>query len=81
MWGCGGVEALESQQKMKDWAQKEIVRRQQVGAWCNFDVFYYHGNLHQINRRQLRANWMDSPDRAILEMGGVEADRPTDRPQ
>ena len=30
MWGCGDVEALESQQKMKDWTQKEIARRRQV---------------------------------------------------
>lgn len=30
VWGCGGSEALEAQQKMKTWAQNEIIRRRQV---------------------------------------------------
>ena len=30
VWGCGGVEAMESQQRVKKWEEREILRRRKV---------------------------------------------------
>ena len=30
VWGCGGAEAAESQQRVKEWEKKEIMRRRLV---------------------------------------------------
>ena len=32
VWGCGGAEAAESQRRVKEWEQKEILRRRLVGS-------------------------------------------------
>ena len=31
VWGCGGVEAMESQRRVKKWEEGEILRRRKVG--------------------------------------------------
>lgn len=42
VWGCGGVEAIESQRRVKDWEKREILRRRQVnGCYGNG----CHGNV------------------------------------
>lgn len=61
VWGCGGEEAAESQQKMKNWEKQLILRRQNIKA------------------STIREEWANSPDRLILEMGGVKTQRPTER--
>ena len=41
VWGCGGVEAMESQQRVKKWEQREILRRRKVSHKClNFIVYW-----------------------------------------
>lgn len=30
VWGCGGVEAMETQQRIKQWETREILRRRKV---------------------------------------------------
>lgn len=61
VWGCGGEEAAESQQKMKDWEKQLILRRRNIKA------------------STIKDEWANSPDRLILEMGGVTTQRPTER--
>ena len=38
VWGCGGVEAMESQRRVKDWEQREILRRRKV---CNHGLLLW----------------------------------------
>ncbi len=37
VWGCGGVEAAVTQQRVKEWESKEILRRRKV-IWCVLSV-------------------------------------------
>lgn len=30
VWGCGGVEAMQTQQRLKEWETREILRRRKV---------------------------------------------------
>ncbi len=63
MWGCGGVEAIESQRRMKAWEKRLILRQRKVRT------------------ADLKETWEDSPDRFILEMGGVTTKRPQEQQQ
>lgn len=63
VWGCGGQEAAESQQRLKEWEKKEVLRRR------------------KINREDLKEAWEESPDRFILELGGVKVNHPKEQQQ
>lgn len=39
VWGCGGVEAMETQHRVKEWEAKEIMRRRQVYNRLSFMTF------------------------------------------
>ena len=43
VWGCGGVEAMETQHRVKMWEAKEIIRRKQVSIVdvCLSHVYMY----------------------------------------
>ena len=41
VWGCGGVEAMETQHRMKNWAEKEIMRRRQVSHCICMNVHFF----------------------------------------
>jgi hypothetical protein len=63
VWGCGGQEAAESQRRLREWENKEVLRRQ------------------KIKRENLKEAWEDSPDRYILELGGVKVNNPKEQQQ
>ena len=74
VWGCGGLQARETQQRIKEWEAKEVLRRREVRR--GVDIVITLIVCFQINKKQLLTTWEDNPDRLLLEMGGVDTARP-----
>lgn len=78
VWGCGGLQARETQQRLKEWEAKEVLRRREVPEQSSMCFIACSHTILQINNKQLLTAWEDNPDRLLLEMGGVATARPTE---
>ena len=38
VWGCGGVEAAESQKRLREWEMKEAIRRREACLYTLLDL-------------------------------------------
>lgn len=79
VWGCGGQEAKQTQQRIKEWEAKEVIRRREVNLLAfllEMCFLFIAIIIMQINNKQLLSVWEDNPDRYLLEMGGIETARP-----
>lgn len=78
VWGCGGLQAKETQQRIKEWEAREVSRRREVYTIHKNNCFISYNYYMQINSKQLLTTWEDNPDRSLLEMGGIAVTRPTE---
>ncbi len=79
VWGCGGREAQETQQRIKEWEARQVLRRREViqsPSWSMLPSVYTL--FFQVNSKTPRTTWEDNPDRLLLEMGGVTTSTPTE---